>query len=277
MKHALLLSALLLCGASACDKKGQSTRAPADDAGEATTGGTVAEPDVPQEPDPPQIADAAEHYAFGRYQDVIATLEPVYEDLKARSQYRAGGLAGAWLALAHAKDVFERGQEPSQHALAMADKTADPEVVALAKLAHGAMLLGNEDYEAAERSFAAATESPDVRVKALAELLRAEALINRAFGSANSTEIENPQHLESARAAYESAAKTAEAEGHTILRARAEEGLAAIAKYQRKSDAVCTHVAAAVEHFKAAGAGEDMLAVAMDLAREQKCKIPDAS
>lgn len=277
MRHSLFLSALLWCGISACDKNTPGTQPPADDAG-ATTGGATAAPDVPQEPDPPQIAEGAEHYVFGRYQDAIATLQPVYEDLKARNQYRASGLAGGWLALAHAKDVFERGEEPVQHSLAMADKTTDPEVVAVAKLAHGAFLLSSEDYEAAERSFAAAASAgPDVRVKTLAEIMRAEALINRAFGSANSTEIQNPQDLESAKTAYASAAKSAEAEGTPILRARAEEGLAAVAKYQRKGDAICTHAAAALEHYKSAGASEDMLAVPMDLAREQKCKLPDAS
>ncbi len=132
-----LVLSLSLLAPLACGKEKKPTTSPDD----LTTAGDVTdtpadeeapkepiEPDVPQEPDPPQITEGAHQYLLGHYQEAIDLLTPVYADLKERKQYRASGLAGGWLALAHAQIVFESGQEPSQHGLEMAEGTQDAEV-----------------------------------------------------------------------------------------------------------------------------------------------------
>ncbi len=235
------------------------------------------EPDVPQEPDPPQIAEGAHQYLLGHYQEAIDLLTPLYGDLKERKQYRAGGLAGGWLALAHAQIVFESGEEPSKHALSMADRTADPEVKAVAQLAHGAMLLGNEDYEAAAAAFnASAAAAPKTVAGALANILRAESLIGSAFGSSQSETVENPADLEEAKRAYQSARDVAASGSETdVLMGRVEEGLAAISRYQRDKAALCTHATASYEHFTKAGVSDFLVEGPRKLATDFKCKLPE--
>ncbi|MEM6996601.1 MAG: hypothetical protein AAF721_39220, partial [Myxococcota bacterium] len=120
------------------------------------SGGVVEDPGPPQEPDPEALAKGRHEVLLGHYEAAIEVLDPLYADLKQREQYRAGGLAGAWLAIAHAQIVFENAAEPTAHATAMADKTKDKEVEAAAKLARGASLLAEGDFPAAAESFAAA-------------------------------------------------------------------------------------------------------------------------
>lgn len=281
MTHAiprsLPLLALLLV-AFGCDKDKSPTTTIPDGTAAAESGSTdataTAEPSVPQEPDPPALAQGAHHYLVGNYEDVVALLEPLYGDLKAREQYRASGLAGGWLALAHAQIVFENGAEPSAHALAMADRTGDPEVVAIAKASHGALLKGNEDYAAAEQAFAAAARAaPQTLPSAVANILRGEALIGRAFGSSASDEIKDPVALETAKQAYADAKRMAEAGIETdVLIGRAEEGLAAIAKYQRNNGEACVHALEAVKRLQAAGASPYLIDGPQRLADELDCK-----
>jgi len=257
--------AFTLVAAVACDHNSEDTAKP---------GTVAAEPEVAQEPDPPEIARAAHEYVLGHYDETITILEPLYASLKERSQYRASGLAGGWLAMAHAQGVFENGQEPSRHAMAMADKTLDPEVVAVAQLASGSMLMGNEDFVGAKRAFDnAAKAAPGSLQGALANTLRAESLIGTAFGSADSETVENPADLEAAKAAYAQTAKTADSGIETdVLKGRVEEGLAAIARYQRDQEGVCEHTKAAVAHFKAAQASDFLLDGPSLLAADFKCE-----
>lgn len=272
----LVLTALLT-GGVACNKDKASPTQPGDVAGDA--GDVVDEPDVPQEPDPPEIQAGMHAYLVGNYQEAIDILQPVYEDLKARSQYRASGLAGGWLALAHAQRVFEHGEEPSKHALAMADKTRDAEVEAVAKLSHGAMLMGGEDYDAAAAAFDQAARAAEETVAgALANVLRAESRIGRAFGSGESNEVQNPQELETARAAYAAASKTATSGLETdLLLGRVEEGLAAVSKYQNDKKGVCQHAFAAIAHYKAGGASDFLIEGPSQLAFAEKCEPPAGS
>ncbi|MGH1346603.1 MAG: hypothetical protein ACRBN8_33870 [Nannocystales bacterium] len=234
------------------------------------------EPDVPQEPDPPQIAEGAHQYLLGHYQEAIDLLTPLYADLKERKQYRASGLAGGWLALAHAQIVFESGQEPSKHGLEMADRTQDPEVKAVAQLAHGAMLLGNEDYEAAQAAFTnAAGAAPKTVAGALANILRAESLIGSAFGSSASDQVENPEDLVSAKEAYAAAADVAKAGKETdALMGRVEEGLAAVSRYQGDKPGICTHATASYTHFTKAGVSDFLVEGPRGLADKFGCKLP---
>ena len=232
------------------------------------------EPDVPQEPDPAEIAQGAHQYLLGHYQEAIDLLEPAYLDLKERKQYRASGLAGGWLALAHAQLVFESGREPTEHALAMADRTQDPEVKAIAQLAHGAMLMGNEDYDAATAAFTrAAATSSKTSAGALANILRAEALIGSAFGSSASDTVENPNDLIEAKNAYDAASDVAKAGTETdALMCRIEEGLAAVSRYQNDKAAVCSHAAASIDHFVKAGVSDFLVEGPRALADKYGCK-----
>lgn len=233
-------------------------------------------PDVPQEPDPAEIKAGAHQYLLGHYQEAIDLLTPVYADLKERSQYRASGLAGGWLALAHAQIVFENGQGPSDHAVEMATQTKDPEVAAVAYLAAGAIKLGAEDYAGAKADFATAAEaSPKTAAGALANILRAEALIGSAFGSGASDKVENPADLETAKKAYADAKATADSGVETdLLSGRVEEGLAAIARYQRNKPGICEHSVAAVNHLKKAGASDFLVEGPYRMASDFKCDLP---
>ena len=280
----LALLAPLACGK---DKKpttppeGDTAATGSDTAGDDTTGDEPdkepVEPDVPQEPDPAEIAQGAHQYLLGHYQEAIDLLAPVYTDLKERKQYRASGLAGGWLALAHAQIVFENGQEPSKHALEMADRTQDPEVKAVAQLAHGAMLLGNEDYEAAGAAFTnAATAAPETVAGALANILRAESLIGSAFGSSASEKVENPEDLEAAKKAYAAASEVANSGKETdALLGRVEEGLAAVSRYQGDRAGICTHAVASYDHFKKAGVSDFLVEGPRGLAGKFDCKLPE--
>ncbi len=280
-----LVISLALLAPLACDKNKTPTDPPNGDTPATDTGGEVGdteepkepiEPDVPQEPDPAEIAEGAHQYLLGHYQEAIDMLAPVYADLKERKQYRASGLAGGWLALAHAQIVFESGQEPSKHALEMADRTQDPEVKAVAQLAHGAMLMGNEDYEAASAAFTnAASAAPETVAGALANILRAESLIGSAFGSSASDKVENPEDLEEAKKAYASASKVAQAGKETdALMGRVEEGLAAVSRYQGDRPAICTHAVASYEHFTKAGVSDFLVEGPRGLADKFDCKLP---
>lgn len=235
--------------------------------------GAATEPTVPQEPDPPEIAKGRHEYLLGHYQPAVDVLAPVLEDTKAREQLRASGLAGAWLALAHAQMVFEDGAGPAQHAADMAEQIDDPEVDAAAKLARGALLVAEGDFEAAEQSLEAAVAAdPTSPEAAVANVLLGEAYIGSAFGS--SSKVENPEHLDKAKAAYNAGAaiaKTHEAD-REILLGRIEEGLAAVADYQREKEALCGHAFASIDHYKAAGASDDLVQGPTSLSSKYKCK-----
>lgn len=288
MKHTALVLALGTLTAAAACKKDTQTVTPDDGATTATTPDVEgsedtgdepsepAEPDVPQEPDPPEIKAGAHQYLLGHYQEAIDLLTPLYGDLRERSQYRASGLAGGWLALAHAQIVFENGQAAADHSVAMAEQTKDPEVKAVAYLASGAIKLGSEDYTGAKADFATAAEaSPKTTAGALANILRAEALIGSAFGSGASDTVENPADLETAKKAYADAKATADSGVETdLLSGRVEEGLAAIARYQRNKPGICEHSIAAVAHLKKAGASEFLVEGPAQMASTFKCDLP---
>lgn len=260
--------ALLLASTPGCKK--EKTAAPTDATSSAEA--EPEEPDVPQEPDPPDIADARRAYMLGEYAQVTERLAPVYADLKDRSQYRASGLAGGWLALAHAKDVVENAEEPARHAVDMAAKTNDPEVQAVAKMAWGAYLMGTEDFEAAVASFdaAAALGTTDA---AMAHILHAEAMIGRAFGGSDSTTVENPKDLDAAATDYEKATElAAKSELAAALTGRSEEGLAAVAKYRGDSKKICEHAKKASESYETAGASAFLKEGPEALMRNARCK-----
>lgn len=266
----IALAALL--AVSACDKTDKATTPPTEDTGETST--DTMDKSAPQEPDPPVIAEGAHEYLVGHYEKTIELLEPAYQELRDKNQLRASGLAAGWLALAHAQIVFENAEAPSNHAMAMADETNDPEVMAVAKASHGAFLLGNEDYEAAQQAFTdAAKAAPGTLPGAIAQLLRAESLIGEAFGTAASDDVEDPQALEDAKAAYAEAAKVAEAGLETdVIMGRVEEGYAAIAKYQNNKAGICEHALAATKHFQAAGVSDFLAHGAQTYVAEYDCK-----
>jgi tetratricopeptide (TPR) repeat protein len=278
----ILPLALLLLGSisPACGKDKNGTKPPADGGDTAADGGDTPGddgafvPDVPQDPDPEAIVTGRTQFLLGKYQEAVETLAPVYEDLKARKQYRASGLAGGWLALAHAQIVHENADEPSQHAIAMAEKTRDKEVEAVAKIGRGAFLLREEDFAAAQQSFAAAASAdPESTAGVVAEILRAEALIGSAFGGGDSNTLQRPEDLEAAKSAYDKAAGAAKGKPEAdVLIGRVEEGLAAVAKYKHDKKAICEHAFAAIDRYKAAGAAEFLIEGPNGLATTEKCE-----
>ena len=262
--------------------KPEPTTPPDTTAGDPTTAGDGAEggddgeltdPGPPQEPDPPEVAKGRHEVLLGHYQQAVDLLDPVYNDLKEREQYRAGGLAGAWLAVAHAQIVFENAADPAAHALAMAEKTGDAEVASAAKLARGAVLLAEGDFTAAAEAFAASAAAAPKSPEALLALVwDGEALIGSAFGGGST--IVRPEDLDAAKKAYSQAAEAAVGAGDEkdIIIGRAEEGLAAVADYQGDKASICTHAFASIDHYKAAGAAEFLVHGPSDLAAKYKCK-----
>lgn len=273
-----IMFSLALLGLLACKKDDAPTATP-EDAGATDTAApneapSGADTGVAQEADPPELQQGAHLYMLGQYDQAIAVLDPLLKDLEERKQLRASGLAAGWLALAHAQIVFENAEEPYKYALVMAEQTHDPEVTALAKVAHGAFLLGQEDYEAAGQAFLAASEAhSDSLAGALASILRAESLIGSAFGSGASETLESPEDLDAAKQAYTAAAKVAERGVETdIVMGRVEEGLAAIAKFQRDKEATCQHAMASVKHLRAAQASEFLIDGPNRMIQEHRCQ-----
>jgi hypothetical protein len=269
-----LLALLLLAPACGKDKKPTTTPTDATGTGTGAVEEPKAEPPPPQDPDPAELSQGIHQILTGHYEDGIRTLDPIYTGMREPSQWRASGLAGAWLAVAHAQTVFENADAPSQYALEHAGKLQDPEVEAAAKVGRGAFLLAQEDYEAARQALqAAAAAAPGSASGTLAHLLLAESLIGTAFGSASNTQLEKPEDLDAAKVSYEAAVAAAEKAGpeRDILLGRAKEGLAAVSKYKNDKPAICANALAAVEHYKAAGASEFLAEGPSQLASDGKC------
>lgn len=273
-----LLALLLLT--PACGKKQPDTTNPGDATGETTGDPTATSPDDPpaetapeQDPDPAELAEGVHQVLTGHYEEGIAILQPIHDSMTEPSQYRARGLAGGWLAVAHAQIVFENAEGPANVALEMADKLQDPEVDAVAKLGRGAFLLAQEDYAAAKEAFqAASTASPESAPGIYAQVLHGEALIGTAFGTASNTQVENPEDLDEAKTHYEAAAAAAGGSADPeILLGRAKEGLAALAKYKRDQDALCKNAVEAVGHYQAANASTFLVDGPSRLASDAKC------
>lgn len=279
MKRTFPLVCALVLLAPACNKKSGTTTpddgtVTADSGDGGTTDDPPAEAAPPQDPDPAELATGVHQVLTGHYEDGIATLEPIFKDMREPSQYRASGLAGGWLAVAHAQIVFENAEEPAGYALEMAGKLQDPEVDSVAKLGRGAFLLAQEDYAAAKQAFeAASAAAPGTAPGAYALVLHAESSIGTAFGQASNTQLENPADLDTAKASYEAAIAAADgiAGEKDILLGRAKEGLAVVAKYQRDNEALCTNAKAAIEHYTAASASTFLLDGPSRQASDAKC------
>jgi hypothetical protein len=271
MKRTLLLCVLV--AAIGCEKKDDKTKHPDPDNGGAKA--VKVDTSVPQEPDPPEIAAGAKQYLMGDYDAAIATLQPLFDDLKQRNQYRASALAGTWLALAHAEQVFENGKEPAEWAASMAESIEDKDVDNAAKVAMAAYLIGNEEFDQAATSLEGAGTAKDPALVVMAQLLRAEALIGAAFGSGDEAELlKDPEKLEVAKQAYDAAAGAAKGSPtEKLLNGRIEEGYAALADYKKKKDEVCAHATAAFQAFKDEGATR-LLEGPAKLATANKCAIP---
>ncbi|MBK6919097.1 MAG: hypothetical protein IPH07_17005 [Deltaproteobacteria bacterium] len=229
---------------------------------------------VKQEPDPPEIAQAAQRYLMGDYPGVVELLQPIYDDLKTREQYHASTMAAVWLTLAHGEQVFENGKEPSQWTASMADATEDPEIDAAANLATGSYLIGDLEFDQAAARLAKVPEqTKDPILVGLSHLMRAEALINGAFNREDES-LQYPEKLDVAKAAYDAAAALAkDDDALALVYARTHEGYAALANYRKQRDQVCAEAVAAIQLFAAKGASK-LLAVPTDLASANKCTLP---
>lgn len=272
------LAAFALATASAslagCKKSGEDTTKP-DTAGGADTGGGGGDkaPGTSQEPDPPALADARKQFISGQYTQVVEAMRPLLDDLKARQQLRASGLAAAWLALALAEDVVENAKEPADHAQAMADQTSDPEVKIAAKLAQGTFKLKTEDFAGAaadfEEAFNLQKDGPNA---GLALLMYGNTKINMAFGGEDNSVITNPGEFDSANTSFVKAQRIAEKQAESeLLGARALEGQAAVARYKGNNTDACRLIGEANTIYAAKGAGQSLLDDAVALADAANC------
>ncbi len=267
MKRTLIcLTAFALLGA--CKKDPETTTPPdgdkagGDKTGETPTGGdTGAAPAVPQEPDPPAIAEAREQYLLGNYDKAKEILEPLTADLKSRQQLRASGLSAGWLALAVVDPVAENAKEPADHAVAMGEATGDKEVQIVAKLAYGAYQLGTDDDVGAAASFEAAFKLQNDGPNAgLALVLYGEAKVSMAFGGEEKEQIAKPQELDSAGSTFVKAQRMAAgAPGNELIAARAYEGMASVANYKKSFKEACTQADEAMKIYKAKNAGQPLI------------------
>jgi len=277
MKRTLLcLTAFALLGA--CGKKPTDTTPP----GDPTTGDTGTKTDdpaggqtgVPQEPDPPAIAQAREQYLLGNYDKSKELLEPLTADLKARQQLRASGLSAGWLALAVVDPVAENAKEPAEHAVAMGDQTGDKEVQILGKLALGSYQLGTDDPANAATQFEAAyklqTDGPHA---SLALVLYGQAKVNMAFGGEEKDQIAHPEELDSAASTFIKAQRLAASQpGSEMVAARAYEGIASVANYKKNFKEACTQIAEAAKIYKTKGAGQPLVERVNAIMDAAKCE-----
>jgi hypothetical protein len=266
----LTLAALLLV--PACNKDKPPTETPDD----TTTGdgdvvedtGEDVEAALPeQDPDPPEIAALYDRYLKGDYEAVVGEANTLREGLTADTQVRAHALASAIAALAAVEGVPEDAKDPSDQALADGGRLDDAEVNQLAHIAHAIYLVRvHEEAEGqAELEAALGLGGP---YDALNRLMLAEAHLNQAFGEGEEdTQIKHPERLDDAKAQYEAAL-----DGPPIIQAQAHEGLAAIAKYKREKDAVCTHAQEAENLYASSGATDYVREVPSLLAKDGRCK-----
>ncbi len=261
----LCITALTLVGACKKDSKtdipDDPGASPVASGGDVDAGATDTPPSVPQEPDPPAIAESRSEYLLGHYDKVKAVLEPLTEDLKTREQLRASGLSAGWLALAVVEPVAEDAHGHADHAVAMAKRTQDKEVEVVAKLAYGAYQMGTEDHSHAAESFEAAYKlEPEGPNAGLALVLYGNAKVNMAFGGEERDKLTNPAELESAGSTFTKALRLVENKpDQAMVAARAHEGLASVAHYKKDSKELCTRVAEADKLYTAANAGSALL------------------
>lgn len=260
------LAAFALATASAslagCKKSGEDTTKP-DTAGGTDTGGGGGgdkAPGTPQEPDPPALADARKQFISGQYTQVVEAMRPLLDDLKARQQLRASGLAAAWLALALAEDVVENAKEPADHAQAMADQTSDPEVKIAAKLAQGTFKLKTEDFAGAAADFEEAFNlQKDGANAGLALVMYGNTKINLAYGGDDGGQITNPGELDSANTSFVRAQRLVEKQpGNELIAGRALVGQAAVARLKANNPEACRLVGEAKTIYAAGSAGQPL-------------------
>lgn len=276
MKRTLLcLTAFALLGA--CGKKPTDTTPPGDPTGDtgAKTGDPAGGPTgVPQEPDPPAIAQAREQYMLGNYDKAKELLEPLIADLKTRQQLRASGLSAGWLALAVVDPVAENAKEPAEHAVAMGDQSGDKEVQIVGKLALGSYQLGTDDPASAATHFEAAyklhTDGPHA---SLALVLYGQAKVNMAFGGEEKDQIAHPEELDSAASTFIKAQRLAASQpGSEMVAARAYEGIASVANYKKNFKEACTQIAEAAKIYKTKNAGQPLVERVNAIMDAAKCE-----
>ena len=276
----LCLTAIALLGAC---KKTETT--PPDGGGKTgdtgQTGDTGEKPaeTVPQEPDPPAIAEARAQYLLGNYEKVKESLGPLTTDLKTRQQFRASGLSAGWLALGVADPVAEDAKEPAEYAIAMGEKTSDKEVQIVAKMAMGAYQMGTEDYPGAaanyEEAYKLQTDGPNA---ALALVLYGTAKISLAFGGEEKDQITKPEELDLALSTFTKAQRLASGQpGNEMVAALAYEGMASAANYKRNPAEACKALAEAQKIYAEKGAGQPLLDRANAIGDAANCSKADAA
>lgn len=279
------LAAFALAAASAslagCKKPAaDDTKKPDTTSGtDAGGGGDKAAPTTPQEPDPPALADARKQFIAGQYTQVVEAMRPLVEDLKARQQLRASGIASAWLALALAEDVVENSKEPADHALAMADQTGDPEVKILAKLAQGTFKLKTEDFAGAAADFEEAFNlQKDGANAGLALVMYGNTKINMAFGGEEGNVITNPAELDSANTSFVKAQRLVEKQPDSeLIAGRALEGQASVAYHKKNNAESCRLTGEANAVYSGKGGGPPLLDAIAALQDAANCQSAPAA
>ena len=272
----VLCTALAMVGGCKKDEETQAPGSTAVDPGETAAGETgpepePAEPTVPQEPDPPEIAAARLQVLATDFEPARATLEPMVADLTEREQYRASGLAAAWYSLALVRDIAENAHAPAEYAVSMADKTGDPQVVSAAYTALGAYQLGVESFPEAAASLERAYEADKKGANAaLAMIIFAEVRISMAFDGTD--QISKPEELDVASTALTKAKEVATAQNSDILLGRALVLEAAVARYRGDKAKACTLLADGMAKYESGGAAEYLTSGAQALKEAALCK-----
>lgn len=272
MKRILLcVTAFALVGA--CGKKKEDTTPPDGVSGTGGGGGGEKPATKPQEPDPPQIADARKSFLAGQYNQVVDSMRPLVDELRQREQQRASGLAAGWLALALAEDVVENAKDPADHALAMADATGDAEVKVVARLAQGTYKLKTHDFTGAANDFEEAYNTQkDGPNAGLALVMYGNTKINLAFGGEEGDMITKPEELDSANTSFVKAQRLVEKQpGNEMIAARALEGQAAVANYKKNGAEACRLIGEASAVYSAKGAGQLLIDAANALKDAASC------
>lgn len=225
-----------------------------DDAAESNTDGDTeaAEPVVAQDPDPAELAELREQYLRGEYGAVEQQAAPLARDWNAPSQERASSLASSWHALAAAESMPDAAKPAIDAALNKATHLKDSEAEQLALIARGVYLMRVAEAAKAQADLDRAVELAALpQHTELASLFRAEAMLNQAYGPDD--RLTDASKLAEARAAYD---RLAGAATQPMLKARALEGLAAIAKETGDKAELCRLAGEASSAYEANAAAE---------------------
>lgn len=250
-----LLMALGL-GPAGCKKKNQGGTQDPDLANQdpkgqkagksAASGEDQGPPVVTQLPDPPEILESPHQYWRGDYEQMVKELETKLTQWQAPNQARAFGLAHAWIALAHAEQLPENAQSHVESALETAQAIQDPQVEALAHIAHALSLVAMADAKTAQ-PLIENIQVDNEHIEHLLHIARAKTAINLAFDEQD--RLAHPEQLDHAAKDYQEITPKDEQDKSAVM-GHVYEGLAAIAKFRGNNAELCVQAKKAKQAYE---------------------------